>query len=142
MDHITFGLSEDLGKLPEAAEIRRKVFMEEQGFENEFDDTDSISLHCVLYCGGKSAAAGRMYGEGSLAHIGRIAVLKEYRGKGLGSLMMNELEKQARERGYTGTALSAQCRAQRFYEANGYTARGDIYADEGVPHIMMYKDLM
>ena len=136
-------LSEELSELPEAAEIRKTVFIDEQGFENEFDEIDSRALHCLILYNGTAAAAGRLYrGEGSgEAHIGRIAAAKEFRGKGIGSLVMETLEEAARGRGYSEVSLSAQCRAENFYRSNGYSPVGGIYYDEFCPHIKMIKKL-
>ena len=116
--------------LPEIKAVRTEVFINEQGFENEFDDIDKTAVHCLLTKNGAPAAVGRLYDENGIAHIGRIAVVKTMRGKGLGSVVLAVLEKYAAEHGYTRTALSAQCRVQTFYETNGYHAEGEIYFDE------------
>ena len=52
---ISFGLCED------AARIRKEVFVEEQGFQKEFDEIDPIALHVVLYRDGEPAATGRLF---------------------------------------------------------------------------------
>ena len=136
-------LSERFEELPDAAEIRRSVFCEEQGFVNEFDDTDSRALHCVIYLDVVPAAVGRLFAgdKAGEAHVGRVAVSAEFRGRGVGSVVMSALEQAARERGFSRVVLSAQCRAQGFYLANGYAPRGDVYSDEGCPHIEMTKEL-
>ena len=135
--------SDDLSELPEAARIRSEVFVEEQGFENEFDVTDGTALHCVLFFEGTPAAAGRLYGGEAkdIAHIGRVAVVKSMRGTGIGSAVMNVLEQAARERGYSAVTLSAQCRAEGFYRAGGYEPEREVYYDEYCPHIRMKKKL-
>ena len=71
----------------EAAEIRQKVFVEEQKFENEFDDIDKNSLHFVLYKDGIAVGTARMFTEdgGKTYQIGRVAVLPQYRKKRLSS---------------------------------------------------------
>lgn len=132
----------DLDEMPAAAEIRKQVFIEEQGFVNEFDETDKKAIHCLITKDGVPAATGRLYEEDGCAHIGRIAVVKSMRGGGLGSVVLQSLESYAAELGFTKAALSAQCRVKGFYESNGYQAKGDIYPDEGCPHVMMYKELV
>ena len=130
--------------LPQEAEmIRTRVFIDEQGFHDEFDETDRNSLHAVLFIDGKPAGTARMFTEngGSSYHIGRMAVLKEYRKTGLGSDIMNALCKKAKELGAEKCELSAQCRAEGFYKTLGFTAHGDTYPDEGCPHIHMEKRL-
>lgn len=127
-------------KLPEEArEIRLEVFVREQGFENEFDDIDERCLHLVLYENGFPAAAGRLYKADGVYTLGRVAVRKSFRGKGLGSEVIKLLEEKAREEGAERTVLSAQCRVRKFYESIGYTASGEVYLDEFCEHIHMEK---
>lgn len=127
----------------EASIIRQKVFIEEQGFKSEFDETDSVSLHAVLYKDGTAAATGRMFTEdgGKSYHLGRIAVLKEYRHFHLGSELVNAMCNKAKESGALRCVLSAQCRVKNFYNTLGFTESGDVYLDEECPHIHMEKEL-
>lgn len=122
--------------------IRTDVFVEEQGFVVEFDDDDAISKHIVLYDGDVPVAVCRIIpGEGGECHIGRIAVVREYRGRGIGSAVVTEAEDVARSMGFRESLLSAQVRAKGFYETLGYEAFGDEYPDEYCPHVMMRKRL-
>lgn len=127
----------------EAKKIRKTVFMDEQGFKDEFDETDEKSLHAVLFLDGAAAATARMFTEdgGKSYHIGRVAVLKEYRKLGLGSEIMTALCEKAKEKGAEKCELSAQCRAKEFYAKLGFNEKGGIYLDEGCPHIYMEKNL-
>lgn len=127
----------------EAAEIRKKVFIEEQGFQNEFDEFDNISVHAIISVDGIAAGTARMFTEddGKSVHLGRIAVLKEQRKLHLGSLMLNALFKKAKELGAERAIVGAQCRAAGFYKSLGFTEYGEIYSDEGCPHIYMQKEL-
>lgn len=127
----------------EARAIREAVFMEEQGFHDEFDATDSTAYHCVLWVDGEAAACGRLFtGEGSGEwHLGRVAVMKPYRAMHLGSRMVTALEEKARSLGGKKMVLSAQCRVQPFYEKLGYRTVGDVYFDEYCEHISMEKRL-
>lgn len=128
---------------PEAKEIREEVFMKEQGFVNEFDDTDSIATHLVLFWEGQPAGVCRFFPtkEPGVWDFGRLAVRKAYRDKHLGSLLVREAERQIRDQGGAKLALMAQIRVQKFYEKNGYTPVGDPCDDEGCPHIWMVKKL-
>ncbi len=128
-----------LENAPEAADIRREVFMEEQGFKSEFDELDKTSVHAVLYIDGCPSATGRLFKGRSGWHIGRVAVRKEARGKGLGALIMQALEEKAASLGADYIKLSAQVRAEGFYERLGYKAEGEEYFDEHCPHISMIK---
>ncbi len=122
--------------------IRTDVFVEEQGFVVEFDDDDAISTHIVLYDGDVPVAVCRIIpGKDGECHIGRIAVVREYRGRGIGSAVVTEAEDVARSMGFRESLLSAQVRAKGFYETLGYEAFGDEYLDEYCPHVMMRKRL-
>ena len=128
---------------PEAKEIREEVFMKEQGFVNEFDDIDSIATHLVLFLEGQPAGVCRFFPikEPGVWDFGRLAVRKAYRDKHLGSLLVQEAERQIRDQGGAKLALMAQIRVQKFYEKNGYTPFGEPCDDEGCPHIWMEKVL-
>lgn len=129
-------------KFDDAKLIRQLVFVEEQGFKNEFDEIDEQAHHLVIYKNNEPIAVGRMYQENKDTMIlGRIATLKEYRGQHIGSLIVKCLETKAKELGYLVTKLSAQQRAQGFYETLGYQVVGDIYYDEWCPHVTMMKNL-
>ena len=128
----------------EAAEISTQVFIEEQGFLREFDDIDAKALHVVIYLDGAAAATGRTFQEDNSSavwHLGRIAVRKDYRGRGLGLAVVKALEEAAEKEGGRVFELSAQTQARRFYEKAGYTAQGGVYQDEHCPHIKMVKNM-
>lgn len=76
----------------EAFQIRERVFQTEQGFEDEFDAIDDISVHLVLLDGDKAIATCRYYWceEKNTHVVGRIAVVREYRGKELGARILKE----------------------------------------------------
>lgn len=123
--------------------IRKQVFMEEQGFKNEFDDIDNISFHIVMYDENRPVATCRVY-EDILKNeyiLGRLSVVKEYRGMSLGAKMIGEAERIVKEEGGTSIRLHAQCRVTPFYGQQGYKEYGVIEDDEGCPHIWMKKQL-
>lgn len=129
--------------LPEDAKyIRTTVFVDEQGFKEEFDTTDGYSKHIVIYDNGRAAAAGRFFtDDGKEYHIGRVAVLKPYRKLGCGRKIMDIIEDDIKKTGAERIVLSAQIRAEGFYEKCGYTATGTVYLDEHCEHIKMYKEI-
>ena len=133
-------------RLPkDAADIRIEIFVHEQGFSEdlEFDAYEEKSTHIVGYIDGKPAATSRFYyDESRNAYlIGRIAVKKEQRKKGLGGEIVTAAEKEIIKLGGKRTVIHAQLRVKEFYETLGYTAFGDIDLEEGVEHIMMEKEL-
>ncbi len=128
----------------DAAFLRTKVFVEEQGFVSEFDDIDEKAYHFVVYDGEKPAAVARLYGDFPDFHIGRVAVLPQYRGTGLGQQLMEQVEAFAlklNNNARCNISLSAQTRAAKFYEKCGYKQVGEEYYDEFCPHIEMVKTL-
>ncbi len=121
----------------QASAIRFEVFVSEQNvpLEEELDAEDAWAIH-VLACDGRGSAVGtgRLLGDG---HIGRMAVLRPWRGRGVGSAMLLALVDEARRRGNPQAVLSAQCHARAFYAAHGFVAEGDTYMDAGIEHITM-----
>lgn len=130
-------------QLPDQAKfIRETVFVEEQGFKEEFDTTDNISTHLVAYDGDKAAATCRFYQDDDGNYfLGRLAVLKEYRGKGVGAQLVNKAEECIMIRGGKELKLHSQLRAKPFYEKIGYNSFGEVDYDEDCKHIWMKKKL-
>lgn len=140
---MRYKLTKGIENNPSALDIRKRVFVDEQGFNDEFDDIDAIAYHVVLFVKNRYAATGRLYsGENGAMHIGRVAVLREFRGMSLGSLVIAVLEKKALDSGFNKVELSAQVRVMEFYKKLGYIAEGEEYMDEDCPHIKMVKKLI
>lgn len=123
--------------------IREEVFVKEQGFQNEFDETDHHAFHLVFYDHNTPIGTCRYYkgNEKGVYHIGRIAVIKPYRGKHLGNHIVETAEQMIRLEGGQRVLLSAQLQAKPFYEKNGYIPQGVPYYDEHCEHILMEKML-
>lgn len=124
--------------------IRETVFVIEQGFSEEFDEIDKKSIHFLVKVNNKRAATARIFksdNSDTKWTVGRFAVLKEYRGTGLGSFLMKKVEEKIKEQGGNVAELSAQKQAEKFYLSLGYTPMGDIYYDQHAPHIHMEKEL-
>lgn len=128
----------------EAKNIRETVFVNEQGFNYEFDDIDDISTHLVLYVDNEAAATCRFFWDKKKDTylIGRIAVLKNYRGLGLGSQLLQSAENLITKKGGKLIRLSAQLQAVEFYRKNGYIGESKTHYDESYPHVWMYKKLI
>ena len=123
-----------------AAPIRFTVFVEEQGVprEIELDEEDPVCVHAVAYAEDKPVGTGRLLPDG---HIGRMAVLKEWRNRGIGGAMLKELIEAARRQSYREVLLSAQVGAVPFYRAYGFVAEGDEYIEAGIRHQAMRRAL-
>lgn len=128
-------------QLPEEAKrIRTEVFVDEQGFVEEFDEIDGRAIHFVLFDEGCAVATCRAFCEAKgEIHLGRVAVVKTERGKGFGKALMMAAEEIFAAEGAERFVLSAQLTKKGFYEALGYTVEGDVYAEEGCPHVLMTK---
>jgi len=124
----------------QASPIRFTVFCEEQGVprEIELDEHDAVSVHALVFDEGKPVATGRLLPDG---HIGRMAVLKDWRNRGLGGLMLQRLIEKARERGDQRIVLSAQVHAVPFYRAHGFVPQGSEYMEAGIRHQQMVRRL-
>lgn len=138
---IRVKISKGLKDIPEAMYIRQTVFVDEQGFIDEFDDVDDTAYHVVIFRGEKAVATGRLFFDGESWHIGRVAVMADCRGQNMGERVMTALENYGREIGVSEITLSAQMQAKGFYEKAGYENLGDLHYDQGCPHITMKKHL-
>ena len=128
----------------EAMQIRQTVFVDEQKFVDEFDEIDKTATHFVLFEKDKPIGCARAYRDSedkTAYHIGRMAVLKEYRGMHLGEKIMTYAEEELKKQGAKKITLSSQMRAKGFYQSLGYQAYGDKYYDQYCPHIAMKKTL-
>lgn len=127
----------------EAKDIRTNVFINEQGFKNEFDDCEKISHHILCFVDGNAVGTARFFKDDETGnyHLGRIAVLKEFRKLHIGSKMLEFAENEIKKLGGKKIIISAQVRAKGFYKKCGFTEIGDEYLDEYCPHIEMHKSL-
>ncbi|BEI41408.1 GNAT family N-acetyltransferase [Polynucleobacter sp. HIN9] len=116
--------------------IRLTVFVNEQGVpeELELDDDDAMAWHVVVLDHGKAIATGRLLKNGK---IGRLAVLKEYRGLGLGSELLKTLVSYGRQEEIKQFFLHAQTTAIGFYQYHGFKAIGLPFEEAGINHIKM-----
>jgi len=128
------------GAQREAMRIRFTVFVEEQRVpaDLEMDENDAHCVHALAYADGQAIGTGRLLPDG---HIGRMAVLKEWRGQGAGRAMLRGLIDAARRSGHREVALSAQVHAVEFYRDEGFEPEGAVYEEAGIPHQAMRRKL-
>ena len=121
--------------------LRWTVFVEEQNVPPslEVDEHDAAgAVHALASLEGVLAGTGRfVLVEPGVAQIGRMAVVDDARGKGVGLALLRFLEEEARRRGAKRLTLNAQVSAREFYEKAGYQAAGAIFDDAGIPHVPM-----
>jgi predicted GNAT family N-acyltransferase len=143
----------------EALQLRYEVFCDEQQIPRELerDVEDDFATHVVVKdAEGQVAATGRVMRQctggtlralsaagspGDEARVGRMAVRARDRKAGLGRLVMDALEQEARAAGLTAAMLHAQTQAEPFYLRCGYHRRGPEFDEVGIPHVEMVKQL-
>ena len=122
--------------------IRCAVFVEEQGIpaELEIDDSDPIAEHVLAFVDGQCVATARVYldeQESSKAKIGRMAVLKGFRGQGIGTALLGEAIRAGMMQGASVFELHAQQSAAPFYAKLQFKPDGAIFDEVGIPHQRM-----
>ena len=126
---------------PVAGPLRFAIFVGEQNVPAgiELDDLDAGCVHAVAYdVDGKAIGTGRLLPDGQ---IGRMAVVVEWRRRGIGAEILAALTEEARKRGHAEVVLSAQLQAAEFYREAGFVAEGKVYEDAGILHQKMRKKL-
>ncbi len=132
-------------ELERCLEIRRRVFIEEQGVEEslELDGLEGECIHFLVFPDASERFAdaigtARLWTDPTgVAKAQRVAVLASERKSGAGRALMRAIEEAARDRGHDSLLLGAQCDAIPFYERLGYLAFGEVFDDAGIPHRMM-----
>jgi predicted GNAT family N-acyltransferase len=124
----------------QASPIRFTVFVDEQKVpvELELDEFDPLSCHAVALAGDEAVGTGRLLPDG---HIGRMAVLAGWRGRGVGALLLQALIDEAKRRGMARVVLNAQTHALGFYARFGFVPEGEEYEEAGLPHRTMSRSL-
>jgi len=125
---------------PELRAVREQVFIQEQLVTPEFewDEMDASAVHLLAIFDHRPVACLRII---DFQKIGRMAVLKDWRGNGLGTAMLQEAIHICRKHGSQYIRLSAQTHAIHFYEKAGFKQISDEYCDVQIPHVDMQLDL-
>lgn len=124
--------------------LRRIVFIEEQGVPevDEIDDLDDQAIHLLALRDGRAVGSARLLVLGDTGKIGRVCVLADQRGTGLGAALIRAALDQFRSlQGITRAKLGSQSHAIGFYEKLGFAPYGPEYLDAGIPHRDMVLDL-
>ena len=132
--------------LETAFHIRKEVFVEEQGvpLADEFDEFDKLYGQCdhvLVYYDEQAVGTGRVRVVDGLGKLERICILKSYRKYGLGKKIIQTLEEIAKEKGIAKVKLHGQTHAEEFYKKLGYMTSSDVFTEDGIPHILMVKEL-
>jgi predicted GNAT family N-acyltransferase len=119
--------------------VRTAVFVVEQDIpaDLEWDAFDAVSMHALAVdARGNPIGCGRLLPDG---HIGRMAVLAQWRGQGVGAALLDHLIAIARQRGDVRLRLHAQTQAMPFYAQFGFAPVGDEFIEAGIPHWTMER---
>ncbi len=122
-----------------ALPLRIEVFVDEQQvpFELEQDEHDAHATHVVLLSEqGRAVATGRLLADG---RIGRLAVARTHRRRGLGRAVLVKLVNHAESQDIDQVWLHAQCDARSFYEGLGFVAKGEPFMEAGIAHVLMTR---
>jgi len=143
MVDVRVGPWSELGR--DAQAIRTSVFVEEQRIpaEMEWDEADAACVHAVAYNRfGVPLATGRLLEHvPGVAKIGRMAVVQTMRGSRVGRSVLDALMKAARANGDHEAVLHAQMSAAPFYARAGFSERGPVFDEAGIPHVEMVRTL-
>lgn len=124
-----------------AMPVRERVFIKEQGVpaEIERDANDATSRHVVAFGpDNQPIGTGRLLPDG---HVGRLAVVKKWRGTGVGAALFERLLNLAADAGMRRLELHAQTPAAGFYARYGFVTMGQEFYEAGLPHITMARDV-
>lgn len=114
--------------------IREQVFIKEQGVPSdlEWDGLDQDAIHLLAVTPSQQPVGTiRILNDG---HIGRMAVLDEWRNRGIGRQLLKQTLEVARQLGLEQVFLSAQTTAINFYTRYGFVPEGEVFPDAGIDH--------
>jgi predicted GNAT family N-acyltransferase len=126
-------------ELEKAYTIRTRVFVKEQGVpeEIEIDRDDKRAVHFLAFEAGKAVGTARVVMRQGSAKIGRMAVLKSYRGRGIGTKLLKRAIVMAKKQDAQKIYLHAQLPVIGFYEAMAFQCVGPVFKEAGIPHRKM-----
>ena len=118
--------------------IRETVFIAEQSVppELEWDADDAEAIHFLALESGYPIGTTRLLSDG---HIGRVSVLRDWRGMNVGGALMKAAIKEAERRGLSEQRLTAQVHATAFYERLGFEVISEEFLEAGLPHVDMLR---
>jgi predicted GNAT family N-acyltransferase len=119
--------------------IREAVFVVEQDVppELEWDAEDTDAVHFLAFEGDFAVGTARLLPDGQ---IGRVSVIKDWRGLHIGEMLMQAAIAEAERRGLRRQMLTAQAHAVRFYERLGFRVASEEFLEAGIPHVDMVRD--
>ena len=144
MSKFGYKLVTDNVELQEAFEVRRQVFVREQGISEDlvFDEHDREALHMVVKDGERVIGTARVqFLADNQARLERMAILKRYRRKGIGKEMLLFLDAVWKDKQVQQVIIHAQLEVVPFYKLCGFDEFGLPFREAGIKHIKMRKQL-
>ncbi len=145
MTEYRFQVVESSSEFNDAFSIRDIVFIKEQNVpkEIEMDEHDDKAIHFIVYHTNNPIATARIrpYTHDNTVKVERVAVLKDYRQKGIGKELMKFIENESAKIGYTNLILNAQRHAEPFYGKLGYYIISEPFYEAGIEHVTMEKKI-
>jgi predicted GNAT family N-acyltransferase len=131
------------GEVAAALELRERVFSGEQGVSAraDRDGRDPEALHLVAVEGEHVVGTCRLVFDGTVAKLGRLAVERDRRRRGIGDAILAEAVRAARSARSASIALHAQLPARGLYARHGFVESGPEFVEQGIPHVAMEKRL-
>ncbi|MGG0178914.1 GNAT family N-acetyltransferase [Gottfriedia acidiceleris] len=126
--------------------IRKDIFVKEQGvpLDDEFDQYDKLNGDCehiLVHYNEQPVGTGRIRFVDGVGKLERICILESFRKFGLGKNIIKALEEIAEEQGASQVKLHGQTHAEGFYKKLGYRTSSDVFIEDGIPHILMLKEI-
>lgn len=133
----------DAAEVEQALDLRERVFCGEQGVSPtaERDPDDDLAVHVVALEDAAVVGTCRVVVRDGVARLGRMAVERTHRRRGLGAELLAEGERTAVAAGAKRVTLHAQLAARSLYSRGGYSATGDPFVEEGIDHVTMERAL-
>jgi len=144
MEGLSYNLAENHSELSGGFEVRRRVFVEEQGIAEAlvFDGNDGEALHAVVKNGTRVIGTARVrFPSASRAKLERMGVLDGWRHMGIGSRVTSFVIGELKQRGVIEVVLHAQCAVVAFYKSCGFEELGSPFWEAGVEHIEMWREV-
>ena len=131
------------GDVAAALALREEVFVREQGVpvEEEVDGRDEDALHLLAFEDERVVGTLRLLFDGDTVKVGRVAVERRSRRRGVAAAMLAEAIAEARRRGCTRARLASQVDAVAVYEGAGFAVESDVFVEAGIPHVWMGRTL-
>jgi len=143
MKDIKIRLTQNKSELNQVLKLREAVFIKGQNVHKdlEVDGLDNVAKHVMIFYKNKLVGCARIRFIGKKAKAERMAILKSYRSKGLGSILMNYIAGYCKRRNVKEIMVNAQYYVKNFYIKAGFKPRGKTFTEAGIKHVEMYLNM-